>query len=139
MKRLFVGCLLSLLILTSCFAANSINPDVLYEKASELTKLSTVVESTVRYKNPPDNLSDDELLKLATQHDPVLLDRFSDFKVRVFQENKHSITLICTKDGARGLLEDAGCTTEMDRHLWQSETPPAPCEFSLKIEEICTP
>jgi len=38
----------------------------MYIRASALTKLSAAVESTVRYKNPPPELSDRELLTLAT-------------------------------------------------------------------------
>ncbi len=71
-----------------CFAAGCATgpeqPDSeeMYIKASALTKLSAAVESTVRYKNPPSDLNENELLNLATRHDPVLLENFKGYKVR---------------------------------------------------------
>jgi hypothetical protein len=57
--------------LASCTSSQR-GPDSeeMYVKASALTKLSAAVESTVRYKNPPPDLGDSELLELATRHDP---------------------------------------------------------------------
>jgi hypothetical protein len=58
------------------FAAGPKQPDSeeMYIKDSALTKLSAAVESTIRYKNPAPDLSDSELLALATKHDPILLE-----------------------------------------------------------------
>jgi hypothetical protein len=105
-------------------------------KASQLTKLSTVVESTVRYKNPPTDLDEQSLLKLSTQHDPQLLENFSGFKVRVLSKERHGVVLICTEDGQRGLLEDAACTLALDRHHWK-ESQNQPCEFTVATETLC--
>ena len=104
-------------------------------KASQLTKLSTAVESTVRYKNPPAGLDEKGLLKLATQHDPQLLDNFSDYKVRVLVVERHSTVLVCTQDEKRGLLEDAACTVAFDQHLWKDSG--SPCEFTLNTKTTC--
>mgnify|MGYP001584438197 FL=1 len=103
---------------------------------SALTKLSATVESTVRYKSPPEDISDAELLTLSTKHDPPLLAPFEDYTMRVLQQDKHAIVLVCTKDGQRALLEDAGCTAELDKHLWK-ERPAKPCEFTLSIHAVC--
>jgi hypothetical protein len=103
-----------------------------------LTKLSGSVESTVRYKNPPEGIGDAELLSLSTKHDPGLLEPFADYKLRVSRQDNHAVVLVCDKDGKTGLLEDAGCSSEMDRHLWKEE-PPKPCEFTLKAKVTCPP
>ncbi len=107
----------------------------MYIKASELTKLSAAVESTVRYKNPPPDLSESELLVLATRHDPVLLENFNGYKVRALRQDRHSVVLVCDISATRALLEDAGCTGPMDRARWMGK--PEPCEFSLDTRNIC--
>ena len=108
----------------------------MYILGSALTKLSAAVESTVRYKDPEDRISDAELLILATRHDPGLLEPFADYTVLVLRQDKHALVLVCTKDGNIGLLEDAGCSSELDRHLWKEE-PPKRCEFTVKVQEAC--
>ncbi len=108
----------------------------MYNLASSLTKLAKTVESTVRYKKPPPGISDEELLKLATEHDPGLIEPFTGYILKVFHQSRHGIVLVCTKDSSQGLLEDAGCSAEMDKHLWQYQ-PSLPCEFTLTVEDIC--
>jgi hypothetical protein len=110
-------------------------PEEMYSQASALTKLSAAVESTVRYKNPPSELGESELLVLATRHDPVLLKNFKNYKVRVLREARHSVVLVCDASGTRALLEDAGCTGPMDRERWKDKS--EPCEFSIDTEKIC--
>ena len=107
----------------------------MYIKASALTKLAAAVESTVRYKNPPPTLDESELLTLATKHDPILLENFKDYKVRVLREERHSVVLICDASGRQSLLEDAGCSGPMDRHRWTGK--PERCEFSIDTREVC--
>ena len=107
----------------------------MYIKASALTKLAAAVESTVRYKNPPPTLDESELLTLATKHDPVLLENFKGYKVRVLREERHSVVLICDASGRQSLLEDAGCSGPMDRHRWKGK--PEPCEFSINTQAVC--
>ncbi|SEK60395.1 hypothetical protein [Nitrosovibrio tenuis] len=109
--------------------------DEMYIKASALTKLSAAVESTVRYKNPPPDLSDSELLALATRHDPILLENFKNYKVKVQRQDRHSVVLICDATGTHALLEDAGCTGPMDRARWIGK--PEPCDFSINVGKIC--
>jgi hypothetical protein len=108
----------------------------MYIRASALTKLSAAVESTVRYKNPPPELSDRQLLTLATQHDAILLDNFKGYTIRVLRKARHSVVLVCDATGNRALLEDAGCSGPMDRHRWMGEKP-EPCEFTIDAKKIC--
>ncbi len=71
--------------------------------AASLTKLSTKVESVVRYGNPPENASTDDLLKLAVQREPKLLDDFSGYEIRIMSSDKHALLLLCSADGKKGL------------------------------------
>lgn len=108
----------------------------MYRLASALTKLSAAVEATVRYENPLPGIGEQELLRLATQHDPSLLKPFENYSVRAMSQNRHAIVLLCTKDKTRGLIEDAGCSAKLDQHLWQAEQPKS-CEFTVRIDEVC--
>ncbi len=123
-----------LIALAACGKGDKPDKKEMYKLASSLTKLASAVESTVRYKKPPKGISDKELLKLATNHDPKLLSPFKKYTVKVSQQNRHGIVLVCTGNGKRGLLEDAGCSTAMDKHLWKGS---ASCKFTLKAEDVC--
>ncbi|QTA83682.1 Uncharacterized protein dnl_60960 [Desulfonema limicola] len=111
-----------------------VDEKTMYTLSSSLTKLSAAVESTVRYKKPPAGINDQDLLNLAVKHDPKLLEPFKEYKLRVLQKNKHAVVLVCSKDGKKGLLEDAGCSAAMDKHLWQSSSS---CKFTLDPDEVC--
>ncbi|MCB5191449.1 hypothetical protein LG198_11990 [Methylobacillus arboreus] len=103
-------------------------------EASALTKLSSAVEAYVRYDSDGTVTSDQQLLQTATAHDPDLLRPFQHRLIKVNTEDRHAILLVCTQDGLRGLLEDAGCSAPMDRHLWQESRP---CQFTLQAAEVC--
>jgi hypothetical protein len=110
--------------------------DSMYILASQLTKLCKAVEATVRYEDVPDTMTDAELLTRATSHDPPLLAPFSDYTVKTLRQDRHALLLVCTKDGASALLEDACCSPPLDVHHWLT-APPRPCTFSLKTVDVC--
>jgi hypothetical protein len=140
MSRITIATAISVTItigfLASCTSSQR-GPDSeeMYVKASALTKLSAAVESTVRYKNPPPDLGDSELLELATRHDPVLLENFQGYKLRVLRQERHSVVLVCDATGTRALLEDAGCSGPMDRERWMGKA--EACEFSIDTKQVC--
>lgn len=135
-RTISVTITITIVFLASCTSSQR-GPDSeeMHVKASALTKLSAAVESTVRYKNPPPNLGDSELLELATRHDPVLLENFQGYKLRVLRRARHSVVLVCDATGTRALLEDAGCSGPMDRERWMGKT--EACEFSINTEQVC--
>lgn len=134
--RVAVALIVSITFSAGCISSQE-RPDSeeMYIKASALTKLSAAVESTVRYKNPPAELSEGELLVLATRHDPVLLENFRDYKLRVLRQERHSVVLVCDASGTHALLEDTGCTGPMDKHRWMGKS--QPCEFSIDTRAVC--
>lgn len=140
-KRLRIACVsifVAFTVSVDIFAEDAITEESMMIKASELTKLSTAVESAVLYeKDRSSGLESAELLKFATEHDPELLSRFSTYEVRVSTKEEHAALLVCTGDGRRALLEDAGCTAPLDRQAWQ-EAPDAPCEFKLDLAALCS-
>lgn len=133
--RTLVNILVISLAATACLESERPSEETMLIKAAQLTKLSSAVESTVRYKNPPAGLDDQGLLKLATQHDPQLLANFEGLKVRVLAKERHSVVLVCTADGQRGLMEDAACTVALDQQLWKNAQ--TPCEFTVDTVTAC--
>ena len=136
MTKSLVGTIVLSLLVSACAINANADNDGMFIMSSQLTKLSAAVESTVRYKNPPADLDEQGLLILSTQHDSQLLENFSGFKVRALSKERHSVVLICTVDGLRGLLEDAACTPALDRHHWK-DSPNQPCEFTVETVTAC--
>lgn len=114
---------------TFCIAGDQ---EDMFTLASALTKLTTAVESKVRFENAPVDLKDKGLLQLATQHDPGLLEPFAEYLLKAVSQNSHAVVLVCTNDGMKALLEDAGCTSRMDMHWWRDQ-PDRPCEISQNL------
>jgi len=110
--------------------------DEMYTLASALTKLSAAVESTVGFKSPPPELKDQGLAELSTKHNPKILEPFAEYTVKTYSQNSHAVVLICDKEGKLALLEDAGCTSPMDKHWWRDQ-PEKDCSFTIKIDEVC--
>ena len=108
----------------------------MYILGAALRKLSESVEATVRYEDPPVGIADSELLDMATKHDPTLLVPFDGYKLQVLQQNRHAIIMVCDKEGRIGLLEDAGCSSPMEKYLW-NEDPQNPCKSTINIAEVC--
>lgn len=137
MKRVGLS-LIALIVLFSfgCASSNAFSERDMNELGAALIKLSSSVESAVRYKGMGGDISDDRLLIIATKHDPSLLEPFSGYKLRVKIQDNHAAVLVCSKDGANALLEDAGCTARMEEHRWKDQ-PLSPCEFSLDLKETC--
>ncbi len=108
----------------------------MYALAPALTRLTSAVESAVRYKNAPPGLRDDALLEFATRHDRSLLEPLKRFRVLAKREGRDAVVLVCGRKQPVRLLEDAGCSAKLDRHHWRSPEP-LPCEFTLDAAAIC--
>lgn len=126
-------------VLTACTTpgrTQALDEESLLVAASALNKVAAAVESAVRFKSAPKGLSEEELKRFATQHDPAMLEPLRGFLVRVRRVGMYSSVLACTRDGRTGLMEDAGCTARLDARFW-NRTPPTACEFQLELEKTC--
>lgn len=130
---------LLVLVLAVAAQAQTVDDHSLSSVASALTKLARAVDAYVA-DDPVSaaTLQSDELLRVATRHDPGLLHPFKRFAVRARAEGRNSSVLVCTADGQRGLIEDAGCTARSDLQLWRS-VQDASCHFFLDLVRICGP
>ncbi|WP_223670267.1 hypothetical protein [Kangiella shandongensis] len=129
-------CLIVLFSTNGC-STNAKQEDM-YSLAANLTKATAAVQAKVKYEGYPEQLADRELLTFATKHDPKLSEPFLDYKVKISTENSEAIMLICNKSGEYALLEDAGCTPQIDIHHWQQEEPKAQCSFTISAPKKCS-
>jgi hypothetical protein len=86
-----------------------------------------------KHPNEAVTLTDQELVKQATAHDPNLLVPYGDFVVMGTPEG---IVLVCTKDQTRGLIEDVECSDKVDGMNWRSVN--KPCSYTLDIAVVCS-
>lgn len=137
MPRTPILCLMLAMVSACAFTREPDFSEEMFKRASALTKLSAAMEAHIRYGNPLARSSEAALLAEGTMHDPALLANLGDYKIRVLSRDRHALVLVCTKDGDRALLEDAGCTGKMDVHHWEKDK--VPCEFTVAIESVCGP
>ena len=128
--------IVSCVVLVSCRNSVADNRETMLTLASAVTKLSNVIESTCRYKNPPGNISDADLIALSTKHDPSLVQPFGAYTLRAKCEEKHGVVLVCDKGATRALIEDSACTSRLDIHHWEKPNPP-PCAFTTPVAIMC--
>lgn len=124
-----------IIFFSGCSLHRDKKAEEMFSLGASLTKLCKSVESTVRYKNPPENITDNELLLLSTKHVPSLLEPFPEYFIKILRSDRHAVILVCTPDRSKGLLEDACCTNELDNNLWQHDS--LPCEFTIDVQEKC--
>lgn len=104
--------------------------------ASALTKISAAVDATVRYGALAPNVTDDQVLEMASSQDPALLKHFAGQTVRVIRQGENSAVLVCERVTGKALLEDAGCTAKMDLHRWNMAATRT-CEPVLDLNRVC--
>lgn len=124
-----------MIFVSGCSLSRDKKAEKMYSLGASLTKLCKSVEATVRYKNPPEAITDDELLLLSTRHDPSLLEPFQGYYKQVRRRDRHAVILVCTSDRRDGLLEDVCCTAALDNNLWQHDS--APCDYTMDVQERC--
>lgn len=126
-----------IVVISACRGEALSNEEAMLTLASATTKLSAAVESTCRYKQPPEGTQDAALIARATAHDTGLVRPFAELAVKARCEERHGVVLICNANGDAALLEDSGCTGAFDRHAWREADIPA-CQYALSLPQICT-
>lgn len=137
MPSCFMALATFVLLVTGCAAPTSGRE--MSAMASASTKLAASVDATVRYDNPPAGLSDTEMVRIATALDPGSATPFAKMDVRVLRvqrTGKNSSVLLCRAKAGQAMLEDAGCTTMMERPHWRSPTALA-CVPTINLVTAC--
>lgn len=124
----------AILLATGCAWAQ-FDDTTMFPLASAVTKLSAAVDAYVSSTaNLPSNSN--AIIEAATAHDPALRQPFHPYQVRLKIEGRNSAVLVCSLDGRRALIEDAGCTAKVERQAWR-ESPPPPCVSALDLATVC--
>lgn len=135
-RRKWILLLTATLISACTFAAVS-SPDA--EERGRLStymvNLSAAVDTYFSFLQERPMINDAEILKNATSHDQRLLTNdFEPYLIKVQYQNPYAVLLLCTKDGGRAIMEDAGCSARLDRQIADDSR----CEFTLKVKDGCT-
>lgn len=131
MKNLF-KILGAIILAIAVFTSNSSFGNNYDELGPKLTKLTSGVVSMVRYRKIPKDISDIDLLLIATKDDPGMLEPFNKYSIKIRKDNKNVVILVGTKDGEKSLLEDASWTYELDKQHWKSSAP-IPFDFTIDL------
>ena len=121
-----------LLINSGCAHCNASEQEEMYTLSSALTKLTSAVEAKTLFKAAPPEMKDMDLINLSTAHDPRLKEPFADYILKATMVDGHGVVLVCDQSGRKGLLEDGGCSSVIDRHWWRDQ-PDHPCRVSTTI------
>ncbi|HEY5993353.1 MAG TPA: hypothetical protein VIU46_02015 [Gallionellaceae bacterium] len=136
MKLLALISLTAILMLSACCVTQPTLPDAdeRGQLSTEMVNLSPAVETYFLDHPRTAAVSDAAILEAATQHDKSLLaPEFQHYLLKVQYQNPYAVVLLCSKDGKRAIMEDAGCSARLDRQV----THPAPCEFTLRVSNGC--
>ncbi len=136
MKKTAFLCMVALFVSGCQVARKTSDSEEMLIRSAALRRLAVAVESTVQYSDVPPQIQNGELLALAAKDNPKLLDGFSQYTLKAKNSYKHSIVLMCDREGKYALIEDSGCTGPVDVQHWQ-QPGRVPCEFTLQLESVC--
>lgn len=132
--RLLISLAIALLIEGCAYITDAPDAGERERLAAKMVKLSSVVD---RYfaelpEEPVD--SGDVLLENAIRHDRSLLGpEFEPYLLKARYQKAYAVLLLCSKDGSRAIMEDAGCSARLDRQVNDD----APCAFTLAVKGSC--
>jgi hypothetical protein len=131
---LLISFVMALLIAGCAYITDAPDASERERLTAKMVKLSSVVD---RYfaelpEEPTD--SGDALLENAIRHDRGLLaPEFDPYLLKVRYQKAYAVLLLCSKDGSRVIMEDAGCSARLDRQVSRD----VPCEFTLVVKGSC--
>lgn len=136
MKHRILISLIAASLLSACAAPIVAAPDAEERGilSTKMVNLSSAVDTY--FDNLPEAPLDtaENILQSATRHDPRLLaPEFGPYIFKTQYQNPYAVLLLCSKDGKRAIMEDAGCSARLDRQV----TDAAPCEFTLIVKHGC--
>lgn len=136
MKHLILIILATSMLLGACVAPIVAAPDAEERDrlSTKMVNLSSAVDTYFADLSKVPTDSDATILQNATRHDKRLLaPEFELYVLKVQYQNPYAVLLLCSKDGSRAIMEDAGCSARLDRQVTQD----APCEFTLHVSQGC--
>jgi hypothetical protein len=136
MKHNVLISLAAVLLLVACVTPTDGAPDAKERSrlSTKMVNLSSAVNTYFSHLSRAPIESDGTILQNATRHDKRLLAReFEPYVLKVQYQNQHAVLLLCSSDGTRAIMEDAGCSARLDRQV----THATPCKFTLRVSRSC--
>lgn len=136
MKRNTLISLAAVLLLVACVTPTDGVPDAEERGrlSTKMVNLSSAVNTYFSHLSTAPIESDAMILQKATRHDKRLLAReFEPYELKVQYQNQHAVLLLCSRDGTRAIMEDAGCSARLDRQVIHA----TPCKFTLRVSRTC--
>lgn len=136
MKNLMLIIFATAILLGACVAPIVAAPDAKEQDrlSTKMVNLSSAVDTYFADLSKAPTDSDATILQNATRHDKRLLaPEFEPYLLKVQYQNPYAVLLLCSKDGKRAIMEDAGCSARIDRQVIQD----LPCEFTLHVSKGC--
>lgn len=99
-----------------------------------LRLLSPMVDDYVAHNPKAQNMETKQIILESVKSSPALANALKDYKVNIRVDGLDSAILVCMPSGDKALVEDAGCSAEVDR---QYTDHPMPCTFELNLKETC--
>lgn len=134
--RLLIS-LATALLVGACVSSIAAAPDAKERGrlSSKMVNLSSAVDAYFADLAEAPIDSDFNILENATRHDSSLLaSEFEPYLLKVQYQKSYAILLLCSKDGSRTIMEDAGCSARLDRQVADAA---APCKFTLVVKRSC--
>lgn len=133
--RIMTICMFVMLILATGCQAQPVNSHYDQSLIPRMQKLTRAVDGYVRYRHPPVSMTTEEILLQSTADDPGLREPFTEFVIELSRAGNDSVLLVCDAERTYALMEDSGCTPEVDKQYLESS--PVPCSFTLEPQEKC--
>lgn len=136
MKHRILISLAAALLLGACAAPVAVAPGAAERGilSTKMVNLSRAVDTYFADLSGAPTDNDAVILQNATRHNPRLLaPELKSYLLKVRYQNPYAVLLLCSKDGNRAIMEDAGCSARLDRQV----THVAPCEFTLRVSQGC--
>lgn len=99
-----------------------------------LRLLSPMIDDYVAHNPKAQSMGTEQIIRESVKSSPTLANALKNYKVSIRVDGLDSAILVCMPLGDNFLVEDAGCSAEVDR---QYRDYPMPCSFQLDLSKTC--
>jgi hypothetical protein len=133
-SRFFYAAVMAAVVALNACAVDAGSPEEDSIAASVLQKVAAQVDDFVANSASVNSMAADEILQKSA--DPKLLGELKNYSLRVIVEGRNSSILMCTRDGARAVAEDAGCSARTDLAYFR-QSGISTCARRLSLKQVC--
>lgn len=117
-------------LLVGC--ANHRTAEKMEDLSSYFKDLATAIDGHIKFGDGS-SMTNEQLITTALQGNPAWQTALEGYDIKLIVEGKNSMIMLCQENIA--LIEDTGCTENIDKKHWTSNN--NHCEFTLNLTELC--